>query len=481
MQRAWLPALVALVIGCKGDKKEDRPARQMPVSPPSAPADAALIGSELKFVGCAPAQAAPGIAGYGQIGGRGRAARPGEGFGVPPSGLRVGGPAVPKVRRGALKTTGPLPRATIASTIATHANRLQYCYEQSLVRTPITGSLVLTATLEPTGSVFEAGVENSFDDELSLCLKHIISELRFPAAPKPARTTLKLPLTFAWQPPPPTTAAPEPTAWTPFAASATRPPLTVAGPAAAQFPPAMSLGALQKCLGTTNGSFRSVMKLGIDGSVIAARTGGLGNKDAEACISSTLVGTKGPPVPLVTEIACDFQRGDATPWRVSPDAGYTVIEPGKEHVPAPTDAAATFLVVLEPTTPADIVAKALEVASRGAASIVALKIDDGAPLYVAAGAHLPTSSDPSTPFTVDTNEPISVCGGLLEAPVSGPLHQADVLIGKAARRCTHRPCPAVLAITTTGPWTAKDLAALAGAARGLDFERIVLGPGSCPR
>lgn len=445
------------LVACKGDKKDDTRARQMPVAPPRVTADAGLIGSELKFVGCAPAQAAPSIAAPGT--------RPG----------------LPHVNRGALSSTGPLPKKMIASTIATHANRLQYCYEQSLVRKPISGSLVLTATLEPTGAVFEAGIENSFDDELSLCLKHIISELRFPAAAKDERTMLKLPLTFAWQPSAPATAAPEPAAWTPFAASATRPPLTVSAPAAAQFPPAMSLGALQNCLGTTNGSFRTVMKLGTDGSVISARTGGLGNKDAETCISATLVGTKGPPVELVTEIACDFQRGDATPWRVSPEAGYTVIEPGTEYAPQPTDAEATFLVVLEPTTPADVAGKALDVASRGAASIVALKIDEGAPLYVAAGAHAPTSPDPSTPFTVDTGEPITVCGGLLEAPVSGPLHQADTLIGKASRRCTHRPCPAVLAITTTGPRTAKDLAALAGAARGLDFERIVLGPGSCPR
>ena len=75
MTRASLVALVTLVVACKGDKKDDTPARQMPVSPPKATADAALIGSELKFVGCAPAQAAPGIAGYGLIGRGGRAAR----------------------------------------------------------------------------------------------------------------------------------------------------------------------------------------------------------------------------------------------------------------------------------------------------------------------------------------------------------------------------------------------------------------------
>jgi hypothetical protein len=475
--RLAVVVLAVVAVGaCKGDAKKPPHETKTPV----AIADAGVIQSQLKLVGCSAAQAAPTPpSAFGAIGAS-RHPRGNEGYGITSGGVgRVGtGPQTPQVTLGALTVKGPFPKATVAQMLAKHHNRLQFCYEQRLVKTPsIAGSSTLAITILPNGHVFEASVDQSIDDELSLCLKHVISESSFGALPTPTeqRTAVTQKLTFAWSPGTASPPRPEPKAWTPFAAGPTAPP-SVADPAAALFPPSLTLAKLEACLGTHTGSFRSLVTIATDGSVIAARTGGLGDKDAETCVSTTLVGTKTQPVAVVSEVACDFQRGDATPWRLSLDAGYTVIEAGKPFTPDDKDAEKTFVVVADPKTTSTDLAAALTASQRGAASLVALRADAGAPIFVAAGPQPLSTSDPSSPLTLDTRDPLTICGGLLDEPKSAAFNDADKLLAAASRRCTHRPCPSMLVISTGGTHTGLELAALAGAARGVDFERIVIAP-----
>jgi hypothetical protein len=454
----------ATLAACKGDaKKRSHETKQPPV--PTTVADAGMIQSQLKLLGCSAALAAPTSPSLaGAIGGS--------------------GPKTPQVTVGALTVKGPFPKATIAAMFAKHHNRLQFCYEQRLVKTPsIAGTSTLAITILPNGHVFEANVEQSIDDELSLCLKHVISESSFGESPKKGeeRTAVTQKLTFAWSPGNVSQQRPEPKAWTPFAAGPNAP-ATVADPAAALFPPSLTLAKLEACLGTHTGSFRTLVKIATDGAVIAARTGGLGDKDAETCVSTALIGTKTQPVSVVSEVACDFQRGDATPWRLSLDAGYTVIEAGKQFVPDDKDAEKTFVVVADPNTTAGDLAAMLAASERGVASLVALRADAGPPIFVAAGPQPVSSADPSSPLTLDTRDPVTVCGGLLDEAKSGAFNDADKLLAAASRRCTHRPCPSMLVISTGGTHSAMEIAALAGAARGVDFERIVIAPSlGCPR
>ena len=458
---ALAASVAALFLGaCKGDASKAAPKSKTP-PPPVAAADAGVIQSQLKLLGCSAAQAAP----------------------TPPS--PGGRPQTPQVTVSGLTVKGPYPKATIISMMAKHHNRLQFCYEQRLVKNPsIRGSSTLAITVLPNGHVFEANVDQSIDDELSLCLKHVISELSFGTSPVKGdeRTTVSQKLTFAWSPAPSSAAVrPEPKAWTPFAAGPPAP-ASVADPAAALFPPSLTLATLEACLGRHNGSFRAVVKIATDGGVIAARTGGLGDKEAETCVSTALIGLETQPVAVVSEVACDFQRGDATPWRLSLDAGYTVIEAGTPYTPDAKDAEKTFVVIADPKTTSADLSTALLASMRGAASLVALRADAGPPVFAAAGPQPLSTSDPSSPLTLDTRDPLTICGGLLDEAKSAAFNDADKLLGAASRRCTHRPCPSMLVISTTGTHIGLELAALAGAARGVDFERIVISPGSsCPR
>jgi hypothetical protein len=391
------------------------------------------------------------------------------------------------VALGALAITGTHKKADVSRALANHMPRLRFCYEQRLVKQPsLAGALDLAITVETNGRVFEVIPANGFDEELTLCLKHIVSEIKFPEAPGAkagARSTVSQHLTFSYKPGAQPAASAEPNAWTPFAAAPPAAP-SVADVAAATFPPALTLATLESCLGARNGSFRSVVKIGTDGAVAAARTGGLGDKDAESCVSQKLVGLKTQQAPAAAvEVACDFQRGDATPWRVSLDAGYTVIDLAAKAPLPPPAADRTFVVVATPNTTSQELSAALDVASHGAASIVAIRADEGAPIYVAAGPHAAIAPDPSSPIVLDTGvtatDPLTVCGGLMPEPKVGPPAQADVLLGAATRRCTHRPCPAQLIITTGGAHSSLELAAFAGAARGVDLERVMLGTATC--
>jgi hypothetical protein len=449
-------ALGVALAACKGEHhRRKKPLAPIAHTDGGAPA---MPVSELKLVGC---QAAP-----------------------PPPALPTPGPAskaLPTVTLGALTAKGPIPKAALAAKFAEHQRRLQFCYEQRLVKDPsIADTIQLTITVEANGHVFDARTDKGHDEQLALCLKHIISESKFPEAPagKTERTSVTQAMTFAWHPP--TFAAhPAPKAWTPFAAAPPAPP-EVANGAAAMFPPALSLSKLDACLGTNKGSFRSMITIGTDGVVTAARTGGLADPSAEDCVSKALVGTKTQPTPQAAEVACDFQRGDATPWRISTGAGYTLLEPGAKSVPNPASEL-TFLILLERMTPSADIEKLLAMASGGAASIIALRADSGAPIYVGAGPIAPSFPDPSTPLVLDTQDPITMCGGLVDEKLTGGLSQADAMIEHASHRCTFRPCPSTFVISTSGPQTAWDLAAVAGAARGLDYQRIVLGPAHCPR
>src|SRR5687768_8393575 len=63
------PLIVVVVLGVLVECNDDaKPQRNAPPPAPPRTSDARVIASELKFVGCAPALAPPGIRGNGQIG-----------------------------------------------------------------------------------------------------------------------------------------------------------------------------------------------------------------------------------------------------------------------------------------------------------------------------------------------------------------------------------------------------------------------------
>lgn len=483
-------ALAGVLVACKGNDPAPTP-HQVPVQA-SPVAEAKPPEPELS-IRCAPAMPAPTpgvVTATGRVGRDGR--RRAQGFGVINVAPRGGshGPAG-KVRFGALKVTGSLSKATVARTLRQQHRRLAYCYEQRLVKQPnLAGAVELVMRISPDGHVQETHVASGFDQELSLCIKHMLADLPFPPPPKSDEVHATQRLTFAWYPPARVSEdlsalepIPEPAAWTPFAATTAAVPAGVLDPIAIAFQRVIPRDKVAACYGDRSGSLRSIVRLAVDGSVIGARTGGLGDGAAERCISSALVGLRGEPVGLISELSCDIVHGAPTPWRVTPEAGYTVIDTAAplDRAAEPSDPSASFLVLADPDTSVETLAAALRTTAVGAATLVALRADAGAPLLVASGPRSVDIADPSAPLTLDAGEPLGICGGLLDTTQHDTFAGADKLLAAAKRSCTHQPCPSALTITLATARTAHDLAALAGAARGAGFTRIQFAHGACPR
>lgn len=477
--------IVIALAGCKGDAPAE--SKTAPKPTVVATGDAAPSGPALELVSCTPAPLAPVelappfgfVPGAGATGGGG-----GVGIGGLTGGGGVGRGTFPRVALGRTRVTdGSLGEAAAAAFVRKHENRLRYCYEQNLGRRPtLAGDTQVTLIIEPDGVPHEVIVDKSLDDNLSLCMKHTLMELKFPASRGKDRSTILQPMTFAWTPMKVDPSAGEPTAWLPYAMSPALIPTEIALPAALQLQKAIPTAKLGACLTTQAGLVRAIMRIGLDGSVIEARTGGIGDSAALACMSAALVGVKGPPVSLITEVACDFKRGDAAPWRVALDAGYTVLDTVKlEPNPPAPKAGETFLVLLDPTTTASTIATALITAGQGAGYIVAMRMEDGAPLFLLAARPYGAIADPSAPLTLDAHDTLRVCNGLLDEPKSAPFAEAMKLLGSAARLCTHKPCPTLLTITLAKERSADELAQLVAAARRSGFERIRLGSGACPQ
>jgi len=427
--------LVALA-ACK-----DPPASSPPPAPAS-PRDAAPLldavahaspgGPVLDLVGCAPAPA-------------------------PPSETDKASPAT--------ATLGPVSVPAIGKVLAAHANRITFCYEQNLGRRPdLAGRSKLALIVEPKGSVHEVVVQDSLDSELSLCLKHIISELRFP--PMLARTTATTTIDFAWRHPP-TKNIPL-TAWIPYASGDVLSPVedaVIAAVALKREIPASRLAA--SCLLEQTGNLRAIVRVGTAGAITEAHAGGFGDAIAETCIERELRKVTIAPPAHEVEVACDFVRGTPAPWRVSVDGGYS-----------PSGAGRTNLVVVEPSTSAREIAALLAKVAGGAATVIAMHVDDGPPLFVAATRHAGVVADPARPLVVDAREPLRVCGGNLSEPRSAPFAEASTLFAQAAKTCTHAPRPTQVTITLAER-TGDELASLVAAARRAGFERIRLGAGRC--
>ncbi len=450
--RACVLVLLAVTAACK----DDAPAKGTPVATGSAAAGDAAVDAPtaliLDLVSCSPAPMPPI---------------------EPPGGGRGGFAQVTlgKPNEGGLKGA--------AAVLRKHENRLRYCYEQNLGRVPtLAGTSKLTLIIKETGYVHEVLVDNSLDDSLTLCMKHIIMEVPFP---KPtAQTSYVQPVTFAWAPHT-LTPAPDPAAWMPYASSGAIVPSEIGVVAAVNVAKQMPTAKLASCLGPQHtGSLRAILRIGIDGTVIAARAGGFGDRVAEACISAALVGVKSEPVPVVTEVACDFVRGTPAPWRVATDT-YAVIEASTQLDMTLRKPGEVSLVLLDPATPGDALANAVRAAANAGPYVVAMRVDAGAPVFLLAGRGPGAVADPAAPLVLDSREPLRICHGLLDVPASAPFADAEKLFKGAAKRCTHKPCPTQLTIGLTDARSADDVATLVAAARRAGFERIRLGAAACPK
>jgi hypothetical protein len=283
-------------------------------------------------------------------------------------------------------------------------------------------------------------------------------------------------------------------AWTPFAASEALAPVEIATVAAKELEPMISARAdkLLACFGEHTGSVRAMLRVAFDGAVIDARTGGLGDHDVETCLSGSLIGVKVSAPPIVPEIACDLDRGEPQPWRVTKSADYTVLDVTATDVVSggvpvkissdEHDAKTTFLVIAPSTLPAIRIDQATMLVLSGSATVIAVQLDGGAPVFAGMGLDGRLGHGGEDPIDADavmlaidpSGAPVRACidGGFIGDAELEP-KALDGLFAKLAAQCKTRTCSTTLAV---GPWgSSRDLAAIAEAAFRAGTPRVVLG------
>ncbi len=331
---------------------------------------------------------------------------------------------------------------------------------------------------------------------IDACIKRSFRAMKFPA--KGAPSAVSIPLvwdstgTFAL----PTQEAPaiDPGPWTPFAIDGRAPGPAVSGAArATEAVLRTKLPGIDKCFlrPTPTGSLRIHLELDVSGELSSVRAGGLGDKESEWCAAKALAGLKVmTPSQEHVEIACDLSRGDAAPWRVSPTAGYQVIEadakglrhgaqtivPGvSEPEPLPAE---TYVVIARPETLGGMLQLALMWARDATALLIAVGDGKTPPVFLGMGNTSPSEEDG------EAVRPAIRVGRLATSGCIGrTTHKADPskagelagLMQKLADRCKTLTCAPTMVVAIDSDATTRDLLEVAGAARRAGFERLLFG------
>jgi len=470
---------------------------------PAAGPVAPEVAPRLALVGCAPAAPLPRTA-----------IDPGS-PGVPVGGApgasvtarRLDGGGGPSVIAGSPVVQGPLDRAVIERMVRGYLPELRGCYERELAADPaMTGAVTVTFTAGPDGRVTTTSVLGSgVTAAVSACVVRVVQTLSFPAG---QMISVRYPFQFVTGGDPPRSAvetlcsrtscsallatrAP----WTPYATLDEPPPRTAREVArAAEGAIRRGLPAIAGCFSgpAPVGSLRAMLAVR-GGAIEVARAGGLGDA-TEACVARQLIGLGvAARADNAVEIACDFARGEARPWRVAPAAGYAVLEAGRREVrhgddvvtpgmiaPRPLPAGQTFLVVASPDTPGAMLELALEWAEQGDATLIALRDGIGAPRLVGAartahqlGGREPAAARAALQLGRGT---VTACvdRGAQAASLADPA-AIDALVRRVADRCRALGCTGSLGVAIDSDATARQLLEVTGAVRRAGFERVLLG------
>jgi hypothetical protein len=472
----------------------------------AAPARAPEVAPGLRLVGCAPAAPLPRTAtdlggpilpgGDDEYGALGYAASVHHDQPPPPT-------SGASVIAGAPMVSGPLERPVIERMVRVHLPQLRACYERELVGDPgMTGAVTVTFMAGPDGKVTLTNVLGSgVTPAVSACVVRVLQTLSFPAG-QMITVTYPFQFTIGGADVAPAQAL-APVAglrpggpWTPFALGDEPPPRTAPLLARA------TEGAIRRDIASVAGCFSGAAPLGSlramlavrsDGAIDSARAGGLGDA-AEACVARRLTELRvANPVHDAAEIACDFARGEARPWRVAPAAGYTVLEASPRGVrhddelvtpgvvaPRPLPPDQTFLVVATPETPGAMLELALEWTEQGDATLIALRDGARVPLVVGAArtAHQIGGSEQVTAWPAlrvgRTTVTACVDRAAMRVPLGDPV-AVDDLLQRMAVRCRGVHCSASLGVSIDAEATVAQLFDVAGAARRAGFQRVLLG------
>jgi len=410
--------------------------------------------------------------------------------------------AVPNVIAGTPTVSGSLDRTVVERLVRGHLPQLRSCYERGLTADPaMTGAVTVTFFAGPDGHVTTTSVLGSgVAPAVSACVVRVVQMLPFPTGqPLSVRYPFQFVIGSVGAESPsgvPAPGAHRDAPWTPFALGDETPAAAAAIVArATEGAIRMGFRAIAGCFSgpAPVGSLRAMIAIRGDGSIDSARTGGLGDV-AEACVARQLVELHvASRVHEAAEVACDFARGEARPWRVAPLAGYTVIEASQRGVrlgndvvtpgalaPRPLPANQTFLVVAGPETTGAMLELALAWTEQGDATLIALRDGTRSPLVIGVAR---TAHQIGGLERVTIGPALRLSGGMLTACVDRASERAapgdpvavDALVRRVATRCHALRCSASLGVMIDADATASQLFDVAGAARRAGFERVLLG------
>jgi hypothetical protein len=471
-----------------------------PVAVPAAREPEPAPAPQLRLVGCAPAAPLPRtatdvavlapITGDDEFGAAGYTA------------VRSRPAGAPRVIAGEPTVTGPLDRSVVERLVRGRLVQLRACYERELAATPeMTGTVTVQFLAGPDGRIATTSVLGSgVSPAVSACAVQVVQTLQFPTG-QPISVSYPFQFVVGGEASEPPAAAPiagpRPGApWTPFALGDDPPP-RIARQVARATEGAIRgrLAAIAGCFTgpAPIGSLRAMLAVRGDGTIDGARAGGLGDA-VEACVARRLAELRVlTPGREPTEVACDFARGEARPWRIAPASGYTVLEAARHGVrfgddlvtpgvvaPRPLPADQTFLVITHPDTPGAMLELALEWAEQGDATLIALADEPRAPLVVgtARTAHQIGGLESATawPALRVGKRAVTACvDRASQAVAAGDPAAIDDLVRRLATRCRGLRCSGSLGVAIDGDASASQLAEVAGAARRAGFERVLLG------
>jgi hypothetical protein len=451
-----------------------------------------LLGTEAGGVGI-------GSIGVGPVGVL-RVAPPGDGSGAAPA-----KPAM-AVALGAPSITGALAPSVIMRVLQHRMTELTACAakeEPLLLSGPSTSKAVVEwrFTVGATGKVIQADVTSHvLSPAIAACVTGVVRGSAFPAPSDGRVVAVTLPIAFDGTGAAPS--APEADAvmpWTPFALDATEAAnITERAARAAEGAMRGRLAGIEACFASSQatGSLRAMLAVESDGTLASARVGGLGDKAIEACVENAVTGMRIMlPQETSGELACDLSRGDAQPWRVTPDrGGYGVVEisrtrvrHGDQTLSSAEDADTLtdhtmFLLVAEPDATGAMLGLAMKWTNDADATLVAVraaKPPGAAPLLLGVGHTAATGKEGGDLDAVRAT--LEVGATTLTACASRWRHVAkladpaalDGAAQKLAARCRTLACAPTLVVAVDRDAVAKDLVEVVGAARRAGLERVL--------
>jgi len=406
----------------------------------------------------------------------------------------------PTVSLGTPVAVGPLAIAEVTTKLRAQIGHLTACYVNAR-GVPSRAAVQYRLVVAGDGTVaYATSSSAALASPLDTCIRGVLRSIRYLATGRP--TTVNVPLVFdatgafATKPVDPESAGP-PEPWTPFAIG------TLAGGAAAAGAARVTEAALRPRIANldhcfdksaSTGSMRMLLEIDLAGDLQSVRVGGLGDRDSETCTAKALSDLHVmTPLQEHVEVACDLSRGDAQPWRLTPSAGYDVIDverlqlrhgtetvvPGSsDPAPLPAD---TYVVIARPDTPGGLLQLALMWARDASAILLAVADGRPAPLFLGMGnaSSAATDSDDSEvlrPAVRIGRKEANGCVGRAssKANVTDP-GELDVLLGKLAARCHQVRCSPTLVVAIDSDAMTRDLLDVAGAARRAGFDRVLFG------